>query len=341
MHPAGVLRDSAGQNITRQAYDSTFVGSTWSSVGSGNLYDINTFASAWDPRWIWNSLPVDPSGDQVDRCGDGCSILGKLLQPLCSRISAFELTLSAVPLDLWAGTPEGHSTNQLKDIRVWTCQHSLTSSFTFAPGMTTEQESGRRAAIAAVWGQQETPWTDYGRSGYTFAGDFPGSQFFEEAAVESYRNRVAAETWVAAALPKTTIAALVLLDSTTPSTARIKISDGARNIVLTLQVIWKRVWLITALLCGLQAFVILAGLTWCRGVMLRDDSFFSNAKLLELLVSEIDGGTTASGEELADTLLSEVRYGTVHDLRGEGELEARLWRIEKVTGVFHDGKVYC
>ena len=255
-----------------------------------------------------------------------------------------------IPLDFCTGTPKQQKgyNYSTKDIRFWTCQHSVASFKVGAGSSSPDEEQLQMASritleIARVWAV-----------GFTFANgvnpnwlastvsyDFPGLGPLKDAmAGKSDTNRTVTETWVAALLPKTTIAALAFLDSTAPSATRVRIRDGETNVILGLKVNWSRVGLITAVLCGLQALAIVVGLTWCQGVMLRDDSVFSNAKLLEKLLSEIDGGTAASGKELVNALSVEVRYGTVDELHVDGGLEMRLWRSETTTGHFLDGKMY-
>lgn len=57
---------------------------------------------------------------------------------------------------------------------------------------------------------------------------------------------------------------------------------------------------------------------------MRDDGVFSVGKAVERLLQEVDGGTIANAEELAEVLDFEVMYGTTLD--SDGNCRAELWK---------------
>jgi hypothetical protein len=106
--------------------------------------------------------------------------------------------------------------------------------------------------------------------------------------------------------------AIAAADDQLPNVSR----DGSTEqhyIVTTLEVKWREFAItIAAILCG-QTLAITVVLQYCRNVHIRDDSNLSTARLLNTLITKVDGGSLVTGKEMAaclDSLGLGFKYGT-------------------------------
>jgi len=108
------------------------------------------------------------------------------------------------------------------------------------------------------------------------------------------------------------VLAIAAADDQLPNVSRNG-SNENHYVVTTLEVKWREFTItIAAIICG-QTLAITVVLQYCRNVHVRDDSYLSSARLLNTLITKVDGGSLVTGKELAaclDSLGQGIKYGT-------------------------------
>ena len=127
---------------------------------------------------------------------------------------------------------------------------------------------------------------------------------------------------MATILARDTALALAYMDANQP---RVKIRNSTHHTILRLEFQWIRATAITILLSLLQVLLVVLAYFYCQDVIVRDDGVFSVGKAVERLLQEVDGGTIANPEELAEVLDFEVMYGIILD--NDGNRRAELWKL--------------
>jgi hypothetical protein len=149
-----------------------------------------------------------------------------------------------------------------------------------------------------------------------------------------YRMPVPAEyeLYTAHLVARLPILAIMGAERQLPRVPRDKGAVERPFVVTSLEVKWTRAAGVLAGILAGQLLAVAVIFYTSRGVPVRDhDSFLSVARLLRTAVNTVEGGSTVSGKDLAESIgetVGEVRYGTrrVCDAETERERhEVDLW----------------